>query len=186
MGDILALLGSGAVGSIIGGVFAFLNRKEAAKAKVIENEHEQKRWEHNLKEREADLKIVQAEAGGRFQVAQAEAEGVAEAARFTALTEAHKGDAVGSDEIKAAGKLGWLFVLVSAFAKIIRPAMTVALVGAALYVNWLLIEKLGFVWGDLTTDQQISTGMQAFSWVTAQGSVVISYWFVSRGNSGKN
>ena len=184
MGDILSILGSGAVGSIIGGVFAYLNRKEAREVKRLENEHEQKRWAHNLQEREADLKIVQAEAAGRFEVAQVESDGMIESARFVAMAEANKADNVGADEIAAAGRLGFLFVLVSAFAKTVRPLMTVALVGAALYVNWLLIERLATGWTLLGASEQYSSSMQAFAWVTAQASVVISYWFVARGRSG--
>lgn len=182
--DFLAFLGSGAVGSVIGGVFALLNRKADIEAKRVEREHEARSWDHKLKEREADLKIAQAEAAGKVEVAIIEGDAAFDTARMGAIAEATRADAVSADEIQAAGKMGFLFVLVSAFSKAIRPVLTVALIGAALYVNWLLIYRLSSVWGFLGQEAQLSTGMQAFSWVTAQASIVISYWFVARGSSG--
>lgn len=184
MGDLIAFLGSGAVGSVIGGVFALLNRKADIEAKRLEREHESRLWEHNLREREADLKIAQAEAAGKVEVAIIEGNAAFDTARMGAIAEASRADSVSAAEIKAAGKMGVLFVLVSAFSKAIRPVLTVALIGAALYVNWLLIYRLSSIWELLGQDAQLSTGMQAFSWVTAQASIVISYWFVARGSSG--
>lgn len=178
---LLSLLGSSAVGSLIGGVFAFLNRKADMEAKKMDHDHEQSRWSHELAVKKSDLEIAQAEAQGKLDVAMVEADGQIEAARMDAIAKANEADRITADEIKAAGKLGWVFVLTSAFNKVIRPILTVVLAGAALYLNWLVIDKLTASWSTLTPVQQFETGMQAFAWVTAQSSMAFSYWFVSRG-----
>lgn len=176
---ILALLGSSAVGSIIGGVFAFLNRKADIEAKRLDHGHE-------LELRRADMELARLEADGRLQVAVVEADGAAEAARMQAIGQAHMADALDAQAIKAAGKTGGLLlVLTDVFRRLIRPVITVALVGAALYLNWLLIDRLVMMWPGLHRDQQFDAGMQAFAWITGQASAVLGYWFVSRGGAGR-
>lgn len=178
---LLSLLGSSAVGSLIGGVFAFMNRKADIDARKMDLEHEEKRWGHELAVKRSDLEIAQAEAQGKLNVAVVEAEGLVDSARMQAIAKANEADKTTAGEINAAGKLGWVFVLASAFNKVIRPVLTVILAGAALFLNWLVIDKLTANWGALTPVQQFETGMQAFAWVTAQSSMAFSYWFVSRG-----
>jgi hypothetical protein len=176
---LLSLLGSSAVGSLIGGVFAFLNRKTDLELKRLE-------FEHSLALRRADLELVQAEAAGRLQVAVVEAEGAVESARMASIGQTQAADALDAAQIRAAGKWGWLLVISDAVRRFIRPAITVALVGAALYLNWVLLERLGGpTWLSLTREQQYDAGMQAFAWVTGQASAVVGYWFVSRGSTGR-
>ena len=182
---ILSLLGSSAVGSLIGGMFAFLNRKADLQLKQIELAHEQNRWAHEQELRKTDLDIAKAEADAKVQVAVIETDAAIEGSRMVAIGQAHAGDRVTADEIKAAGKYGVLMVLVSVFNRLIRPVLTVLLACAALYVNWMMIDRLVTQWPALDSDQQFDAGMQAFSWVTAQASVAFSYWFVARGSSGK-
>lgn len=176
---ILALLGSSAVGSLIGGVFAFLNRKVDLEAKRLDHDHE-------LGLRKADMELARLEADGKLQVAVVEADGITEAARMAAIGQAHTADALDAKTIRAAGRTGGLLlVLTDVFRRLIRPVITVALVGAAVYLNWMLIERLGEGWNMLTTDQQFDAAMQAFAWITGQASAVLGYWFVSRGNTGR-
>lgn len=174
---ILSILGSSAVGSLIGGVFAFLNRKVDIEAKRLDHEHD-------LALRRADLDLAQAEAQGRLQVAVVEADGAIETARMTAIGQAQQADALSAAQIKAAGTVGGLLlVFTDVLRRLIRPAATVALVGAALALNWLLIERLASTWPTLTPAQQLDAAMQAFAWVTGQASMVLGYWFISRGNA---
>ena len=182
---LLSLLGSSAVGSLIGGVFAFLNRKTDVQVKQIELAHEKDRWDHDLKVRDADLKIAQAEAQGRKDVAVIEGDAMVDTARMNAIGAIAQAEKVTSEEINAAGWWGFLLVWASVFNKLIRPILTVALAAAALWINWLVIDKLTASWPALTQAQQFETGMQAFAWVTAQASMAFGYWFVSRGTSGK-
>ncbi|MGB4060768.1 MAG: hypothetical protein WBK26_11190 [Burkholderiaceae bacterium] len=174
---ILSILGSSAVGSLIGGVFAFLNRKADIEAKRLDNDHA-------LALRRADLELAQAEAQGKLQVAVVEAEGSIETARMVAIGQAHQADALDAAQIKAAGKVGGLLlVLTDVLRRLIRPAATVALVGAALALNWLLIDRLAQTWPSLTPAQQLDAAMQAFAWITGQASMVLGYWFISRGGA---
>lgn len=180
---ILSLLGSSAVGSILGGIFAFLNRKADIQAKQVELAHEKDRWAHDLAVKDKDLEYAKAEAAGRKDVAIVEGEATVEAARFTAIAASQEADRVTADELRAAGKMRWLLVLASAFNKWVRPLATVALAGAAIYVNLVLVGKLLEVWPTLNADRQYDAAMQAFAWITGQAGAVLGYWFVSRGSS---
>lgn len=176
---ILAILGSSTVGTLIGGVFAFLNRKADIEAKRLDNEHA-------LALRRADLEIAQAEAHGKLQVAVVETDGAIESARMVAIGQANAADALAADQIKAAGRWGGLLlVLTDVLRRIIRPGITIALVGAALALNWMLIERLAITWPTLTPAQQLDAAMQAFAWITGQASMVLGYWFISRGAAAK-
>jgi seryl-tRNA(Sec) selenium transferase len=73
---ILAILGSSTVGSLIGGIFAFLNKKADIEIKKLDQAHE-------LELRKEDRELAKVEAEGRLQVAVAEAEGSIESARMT-------------------------------------------------------------------------------------------------------
>lgn len=178
---ILSLLGSSAVGSIIGGIFAFLNRKADIEAKKLEQAHEQARWSHDANMRDKDLAIAQAEAQGKKEVAIIEGEAMVGAAQLKAIADVQVAERITAEEITAAGKLGWLFVLTSVFTKLIRPVLTVAVGAASLYLNWIVIGHLTEGWASMDKAQQMEVGMQAFSWVTAQASMMFGYWFVSRG-----
>lgn len=182
---LLSILGSSAVGSLIGGVFAILNRRTDLDVKRMELEHEKSRWDHDLALRESDLLLAREEAKGRLDVAVVEGDAMVDTARMNAIAAANAADKIGVDEIKAAGKLGWVFVLASAFNKLIRPTLTVLLAFCALYINWLVIDRLVVGWADMAVPQRYEAGMQAFAWVTAQASTAFAYWFVSRGSSNK-
>ena len=178
---LLSLLGSSAVGSIVGGIFAFLNKKTDLDTKRLELEHETKRWVHDLALRDKDMDMARLEAQGKMDVAVIEGDAAMEAARFVAIGQSHAADRISADEIRAAGKWGWMLAVGSAMRAWIRPIATVVLVGAAVYLNWLLIDKLTAGWAALTAAQQYESAMQAFAWITGQASAVLGYWFVSRG-----
>lgn len=182
---VLSLLGSSVIGTIVGGGLAFMNRKADIETKKADHLHDQAKWAHDLNVKDKDLEYAKIESQGRKDVAFVEGEARVDAARFTAIAVAHAGDKTGADEIKVAGKLRWIFVLASAFNKIIRPSATVILTTAALYVNWLFISKLGANWADMTVEQQIAAATDARNWIAAQAAICISYWFVARGSSAK-
>lgn len=178
---LLSLLGSSAVGSIIGGVLAFMNKRTDLDAKRMDLEHEAKRWEHDLVLRDKDLEYAKVEAQGKMDVAVVEGDATVDAARFAAIAASQQADKISADEINAAGKYKWMLVLGSAMRAWIRPLATVLLVGAAVYLNGLLLNKLTEGWDQLSMDQRYEAAMQAFAWITGQASAVLSYWFVSRG-----
>ena len=178
---LLSILGSSAVGSILGGIFAFLNKKSDLDAKRMDLDHERARWTHDLAVKDKDLEYARVEAQGRKDVAVVEGDYAAEVARMTAIGLSHQADQITADEITAAGKWGWLLVFGAALKAWIRPLTTVVLTTAAIYINWLLIDKLAGNWEMLTRDQQFDASMQAFAWVTGQAAACLSYWFISRG-----
>lgn len=180
---ILSILGSSAFGGILGGIFALLNRKADVASKMLDLEHERAKWGHEIALRSADLEVARAEAAGRKDVAIIEGEATVDAARMAAIAESHAADKVTADEIKAAGKLGWLMVLSSAINKWIRPVATVVLAYAAVHINLLLVHKLTDNWAGLTQIQQYEATMQGLAWITGQAAAALGYWFVARGSS---
>jgi hypothetical protein len=178
---ILSLLGSSAFGSIIGGIFAFLNKKSDLETKRLELEHERNKWAHDLQVKDKDLDYARIEAQGRKEVAIVEGDYAAEVARMGAIGQSFEADKLDAATLKEAGKLkGWLIMGKSAQAWI-RPVLTVVLTSAAIYLNWVLIAKLTEQWPALDKAQQFEMGMQAFAWITGQASAALGYWFVSRG-----
>lgn len=178
---ILSLLGSSAFGSIIGGIFAFLNKKTDLDVKRLELDHEKAKWQNDLALRDKDIEYARVEAQGQKEVAIIEGESAIESSRFLAMSESYKASSITADDIKSAGKWkGWL-VLGKALQAWIRPVLTVVLTSAAIYLNWLLIGKLTEQWPMLDKTQQFEMGMQAFAWITGQASAALGYWFVSRG-----
>lgn len=178
---LLSLLGSSAVGSILGGLFAFLNKKTDLDTRRMDLDHERAKWDHDLKLRDKDMEFALLESKGRLDVAIVEGDASIETARMQAIAISQQADKIGADEIRAAGNWGWLLVLGTAMRSWIRPVATVVLTAAAIYLNWLLIDKLTAGWAALTVAQQYDAAMQAFAWVTGQAAATLSYWFVSRG-----
>jgi len=182
---ILSLLGSSAVGSLLGGVFALLNRKADVEAKRLDLEHERNKWIHEATLRDKDIALAQAEAQGRKDVAIIEGDAAIESARMAAIGLSHQADKLDAETLKHAGKWKGLLVTVEAGHKAIRPIITVILVGAAVYLNWLLIGRLTDGWEAFSPAQRYDASMQAFAWITGQASAVLGYWFVSRGTPTK-
>lgn len=181
---ILGILGSSAFGSLLGGLFAILNRKSDLAAKALDLEHEAKKWAHELVLRDKDAEVARAEALGRKDVAMAEAEGRIESARFEAIAAAQAADTLNADELKAAGKWRGLLVWADAFRRFIRPAATICLLSTALWLSLLLIGMLqDDGWKALAPDQKIDLGKMALNWVYCQAGAALGYWFVSRGQS---
>lgn len=181
--EILAILGSGPIGAIIGGGLAYLNRKTDLEKQRLDHAHEQARWGHDAAMRGLDLEQTRAEAAGRREVAIIEGEATAEAARLAAVAQAQASDRVGADELAAAGRFGrWLLVLVVFVQRIIRPLLTAALVGVALWLNIELLMLIrGETWAALPVGSRRDIALQALAWTTAQASACIQYWMVARG-----
>lgn len=180
---ILSLLGSSAVGSLLGGFFAWLNRKNDIEVKKMELGQEEKRWGHELAVGEQNLRHMAAELAARKDIAVVEGDSAVEAARMRTIAEVQNADRVTAEEIKAAGKWAFLLTFALGFNKMIRPIATILLTIAALWINVVLIRKLTAEWEMLSATQQYDLGMQAFAWITGQAAAVLSYWFVSRGSS---
>lgn len=175
---ILALLGSSAVGTLLGGIFAFLNKKADLDIRKMELAHE-------LTKLDKELEYAKQEAISKHDVAVVEADGSIETARMAAIAATVAADAITAADIKAAGSWGWVLIFAAGLNRAVRPIMTIVLAGTAIYLNIELITKLTSFWTSLTPLQQLDTSMQAFAWITGQAGVVIGYWFVSRGTAKK-
>ena len=180
---ILTLLGSSTIGSLLGGVFAFLNRKLDMQSKKDDQAHEKERWAHDLSVKDKDLEYAQIEATGKKDVAFIEGEAIIESSRMQAISETSKEDAVTAEELQHAGRWKWLLVLVSAYRKSMRSILTTVVGGAAIVVNCMLIWYGLSIWPDLDKAQQVELILQALGWVSAQASMMFGYWFVSRGSA---
>jgi hypothetical protein len=185
---ILEFLGSSVFGTLLGGFFAFMNKRNELEAKRLDHAHAEKQWvaqrEERVELRGVDLQIAQAEAQRAKDVAVAESEGRIESARMSALAAAQTADKVTAEELKAAGKWRWVLVLATGFNKLIRPIATITLTYYAVRLSLLLIERMtGADWGVFSATQKFDTGMEAFRWVTAQASAALGYWFMARGSS---
>lgn len=180
---VMAVLGSGPIGALIGGVLGYYNRKTDLELKRLDLEQEKARWGHEVNLRQMDLEQVKAEAAGKREVAQIEGEATAEAARMNAVAAAQAADRVNVDVFKAAGKWGrGVLVLVSALQSLVRPVLTVLLVGTALWLNVELLMLLrGKTWAALSAIEQRDLALEALRWTLTQATVCVSYWMVSRG-----
>lgn len=181
---IMSLLSSSAVGSALGGFFAWLNKKNDLAVLQMQLADKDKDRAHDLALRDKDLAQVQAEITGKKDVAITEGDASVDAARMAAIAGVQAADVLTADEIKAAGWWGWALTLADAAKRMMRPLLTVLLVAMALLEVWLFVEAfMSDGWKALPVDQKKDSAMLALAWVTGQASIVISYWFVSRGSA---
>lgn len=180
---ILELLGSSFVGTAMGGLFAYLNKRNEIEVKKLDNALEEKRWAANLAIKDKDLEYAKIEAAGRKDVAIVEGEAIVEAARMGALAAAQAADKVTADELREAGGWRWLLVLSSAMNKWIRPVATAVLLYYALKLSISLSDRLVTDWGALDAAKRYDLVHEAMLWVTTSASAALSYWFMARGSS---
>jgi hypothetical protein len=167
---ILSILGSSFMGTLLGGAFAFLNKKQDTALELAKLQHE-------LHLRDKDIALATAEAQGHAAVAFEQAEG----ARFAAIGQAHAADVTTGEQLKEAGFWRFLFVWAEAYRKVMRPAITTALLGAALWANYIVFTYLQSAWPNIGVTGQLDLVLQAFGWVSGQASACVAYWMVSRG-----
>jgi hypothetical protein len=63
----------------------------------------------------------------------------------------------------------------------VRPVLTGALVGVALYVNYVLLQLLKETWPSLTQAEKLKLALLALEWLFFQAGACIGFWFGSRG-----
>lgn len=168
------------LGSALGGLFAWLKGGQDLKGKELDQKFELAKQSHELSLRDKDIALANAEAQGRKDVAIIEGDAAIEVARFGAIAKVEQSDQITADEIKSAGWWSWLLVWVDAMRKSVRPVLTYAMIGSALWLNFEVLKYFVGDWASLTQTQKYDAGMQAFSWVTTQASGIITYWFMNR------
>lgn len=156
---ILSILGSSAIGTIIGGVFAYLNKKQDINLEIA-------KLQHALQLRDKDIELSKIEAQANVQISM---EGT-EQARFLAIQHTADQD---SDYSKAPSYVQFLLVIADFLRKLIRPLSTALLLSGALYCCYMTVT--------LVKDPSPAMLDQALGWIFGQSAAIISYWFVSRG-----
>jgi hypothetical protein len=175
---ISSLLGSSLLGSIVGAWAAWLKGKQELAVRSLELEHESKRWAF-------DLEIAREEAKTRKDIAFIESDGEIEQSRMQAMAQAVAADAVTADEVKAQGPVGKIILgIISAIQKLVRPTLTAYLVYSAVVLNAIILDNLPKIFATMGVDKQYDMTMYGLSWVFAQASACLGYWFFQRSNSG--
>jgi hypothetical protein len=173
-----SILGSSILGSVVGAWAAWLKGKQELAVRKLELEHEGKRWVF-------EMEVAKAEAQNRKDVAMIESDSKIESTRMTAMAQAAASDAVTADEVREQGTFGKIVLAcVSVVQKLIRPGLTMYLVYSAVAINILLLANFPTVFATMGVDKQYDMTMYGISWVFAQASACLGYWFFQRSNSG--
>ncbi len=165
---LLAILSSSTVGTIVGGVIGWFNRRTDLQSKQLDQAHERAKWASELAAKDKDLAIMQAEANGKREVAVVEGQATVEKAAYEAMSAAYA-----EDSAPSTGAMDGL-------RKSVRPVLTYVLVESALVVNGVLAWLMLKYWATLDKETQTQLVLGAVAWITAQASAVIGFWFVSR------
>ena len=166
MGIVLAglvkILGSAGFGTVFGGVMGYFNRKADLKFKELEFKNQALQREHELKQRELDAKVLQAEYEGRVQVAETEGS-------FKALEKSY--DFAQPDK---GSKM-------AAFSSFIRPFISLCYFSVtSLGAAWILY--YAFLVKDVTFSeiQWYELVMFVIDWTTFMASTCIGWWYSMR------
>lgn len=170
MAELLTFLGSSVMGTFLGGVFALLNKKQ-------EIGLEMSRLTHAQSMRDKDIQLAKEEIRGITMVAGEHTE----AARFIAIGKTAEADKLDPELLKQAGWWRWLFVLVEAYRKAMRPLVTTLVLAAALISSYIIFTHLDVTWVTLTSKEKTDLVLQTMAWVFGQSSAAVSYWLVARG-----
>jgi hypothetical protein len=180
---ILAIFGSSGFGALLGGATGLAKAWLDQRNRAMELAHEKDRWAHELDSKKADLEIARAEAEGKREVAIVEGAAQVESAAYQAMAAAYAADKVSDKawEVMASSAVGrFALVLVELLQKSVRPLLTYALTGSALYLNFWIIQYTDKMWLTVTAEQRLALVTQIVSWVLFQASAVVGYWFVNR------
>jgi hypothetical protein len=175
------LLGSSFLGSITGMFAAWFKGKQELEVRRLELEHESRKMGHEITLRNMDLEQAKVEAAGRKDVALIEGDAAAEVARMQAIAKVAEADAVTAAEVNAYGAFGKVLMAVVSFVqKIIRPGLTIYLVGCAVIINSTVLAHLGNAMAVASPAEKLRIIELAIGWVSLQASACLGYYFLQR------
>ncbi|EKD22436.1 MAG: hypothetical protein ACD_86C00004G0006 [uncultured bacterium] len=160
---ILALLSSSGVGSLIGWVGGFLNRKVDLQAKTEE-------YKYNLAIRDKDLEQTKAEIAGQVAVADKQIE----VAAYGAMAESYK------EQSNLVGNLKGKWAWVDALSKLIRPIVTIIFLIVSLSLSVYIVIKAYNSGIEFDKEDWKELLEYVIHWVFFQSGVVIGWWFANR------
>lgn len=164
-----SLLSSSGLGVIFGGIMGLLNRKADLAAKRAEYEENARTREHELKQREMDAKVMEAEYAGKMKVAEIEGASRVEAEGYKAMAESYK---FGQPQPGT-----WM----DSFAGFIRPFTTMCyLVVSSAGAAYILITAFRISGGQFTVLQWNDMSKDTMDWIKFMASTTIGWWFGMR------
>lgn len=156
---LLALLSSGGVGSLIGLVGGYFNRRLDLEARKTDHQHE-------LDKMDKDLRYMKAEYEQRTKVATIEGEAAVNVAGYKAMEESYSyANPTGN---------GW----VDKLSKIIRPFLTLSFFFFTVYLFYQVNQKISIsVVSQVTMEKLYFTIIE---WILFQAGISIGWWFANR------
>lgn len=156
---LLTFFSSGAVGSLIGLVGGYFNRKLDLEAKKLDHEHD-------LKKLDKDLEYMKAEYEQRTAIATIESEGRTDVAAYGAMSASY--DYAKPDDSSFA----------STFAQLIRPLITLAFFALTVYIFYTLNTKISI--SVLSGESMEKVYLTVIEWILFQAGITIGWWFANR------
>lgn len=163
----MGFLGSSGFGGLIGVVGGLVNRWFDLKSKTLD-------YTHELALRDKDRELLVTEWEQRSKVASIEAEKEIEVAGYDALGKSFEAD-----------RATYGIVAIDAIRGLVRPTLTVILTLAALGINFVLLDKLVYVWDTLDNTQRVALTVTTTDWVLFQASIAVGWWFAHRPSNKK-
>ena len=171
---LLSLLSSNAVGSLVGWIGGWLNRKVDLQNRDKDLEVLKEKNAHELLMRDKDMEQSKIEAEAKVEVAIKESEGLIE-------SEAYKAMAASYSEQSTTSGITWI----DGFSKAIRPSVTVIFTLASLIISATIIHLAIKSNVQFTVAEWKEWVTYVIHWVFFQAGVVIGWWFANRPGSKK-
>ncbi|HEY6020325.1 MAG TPA: hypothetical protein VIY48_10590 [Candidatus Paceibacterota bacterium] len=173
---VLAILGSGSFGSVVGLIGGLLNRKVDLESKKLDLQDKADERAHELKKMDSERTTMQAEYNMRLQVADKENEGKqidadkeTEVAGYGAMTASY-------DFAKPTPADGW----VDKASKVIRPLLTIASVLFTGYVYVTINDMMSKLGVAPEPAKVVEIWILLIQWVLFQTGVIVGWWFAMR------
>lgn len=157
--SLLTFFSSGAIGSLVGLIGGYINRRLDLESKKMDHKQE-------LDIKDKDLEFMKAEYEQRTKVAEIEVAGATEVAGYAAMQESYKYANPTGDGV------------VDSFSKIIRPFITLAFFFLTVYIFMQLSQKLSI--SIISQESMEKVYLTVIEWILFQAGITIGWWFANR------
>lgn len=175
LGTVVGSIFSGGATGIIG---VIAQRFADYKNKQLDLQIQAQKFEQDVKMKEIDRDIMQAEYAAKLQITQVETAGATDVAEAQAFAESFKLEPQRYAAVALTPKQNWLMVLLDFCRGIVRPALTIYLCALVTIIYYLARDKVQGE--DLTSDEALEllkliTGTILYVWTTCT-----LWWFGTR------